>query len=85
MVPDNVHHDGTFWGIGFPVGSATADEAAVDIIQDDLEGRGNAVLHTGLEGFDLAAVADAVVGKMNGKFIKHTRRLNGRRQGRPGF
>jgi hypothetical protein len=75
MVPYNVHHDRAFWGIGFPIGPPAADEAAVDIIEDDLEGRRNAVLETGLEGFDLTAVADAVVCKMNGKFIKHKRRF----------
>jgi hypothetical protein len=75
MVPDYVHHDRTFWGIGFPVGSSPADEPAVDVIKDDLEGCGNAVLHAGLERFDLAVVTNPVEGKMDGKSIEHKMRL----------
>ena len=75
MIPDYVHHDRTFWGIGFPIGSSPADETAIYIIKDDLEGSRNAVLQTGLEGLDLAVIADAVVDKLDGKSIEHTMRL----------
>ena len=73
MVSDNVYHDRAFWGIGFPIGSFAPDEAAVGIVEDDLEGRRNAVLKTGLEGFDLAVIPDAVVCKLDGKSIEHKR------------
>jgi hypothetical protein len=73
MVPDNVHHDRAFWGIGFPIGASAPDEAAVDIVEDDLERGRNAVLQTGLERFDLAAIADAIVGEMNRELIEHKR------------
>ena len=74
MVSDDVHHDRASWGIGFPIGPFAADEPAVDIVEDDLEGRRNAVLETGLERFDLAAIVDTVIGKMNGESIEHKKR-----------
>ena len=76
MVANDVHHDRAFWGIGFPIGSFAPDEAAVGIVEDDLEGRRNAVLKTGLEGFDLAVIPDAVVCKLNRKFIEHKKRFS---------
>jgi hypothetical protein len=78
MVADDIHHDGAFWGIGFPIGPPAPDEATVSIVEDDLEGRRNAVLKTGLEGFDLAVVLFAVVDKMDGKLVEHKMRLNDR-------
>jgi hypothetical protein len=75
MISDNVDHDRTFWGIGFPVGPPSPDISTIGVVQDDLEGRRDAVLDTGLEGLDLAVIADAVVCKLDRKFIEHKKRL----------
>jgi hypothetical protein len=75
MVSDNVDHDGTFWGIGFPVAPPSPDISTIGVVEDDLERRGNAVLDPRGEGFDLAVVADAVVCKLDRKFIEHKMRF----------
>jgi hypothetical protein len=76
MISDDVDHDGTFWGIGFPVGPPSPDISTIGIVQDDLEGRGDAMLDPGLKGFDLAVIADAVVCKLDRKFIEHKKRFS---------
>jgi hypothetical protein len=71
VVTNRVHHDGAFWGIRFPVRSFSFDQSIIYIVQDDLEGGGHPVLKAGLQGPDLAPVLPAIVGKTDGKFIKH--------------
>lgn len=71
MISYDVHHDRAFWGIGFPVGAPSADEATIDVIENDLEGRGNAMLEAGLQGLDLAIIADAIVCELDWKLIEH--------------
>jgi hypothetical protein len=72
VIPNDVHHDRAFRGIRFPVGALSFDEAAIDVVQDDLEGGGDAMLYAGLHRLNLAAVLFAVVVKVDGKFVEHT-------------
>ncbi len=37
VIIDDVHHDRAFWGIRFPAGAFSFDEAAVDVVEDELE------------------------------------------------
>jgi len=81
VITDDVHHDRASWGIRFPVGALSFDEAAVDIVEDDLEGGGDAMLDAGLQGLDLAAVLFAVVAELDGEFVEHAIEF---REGPPG-
>jgi hypothetical protein len=71
MIADDVYHDRAFWGIRFPVRPFSPDKTVVDIVQEYLEGGGDAVLNTGLQGLDEAAVSLAVVIKVDREFIEH--------------
>ena len=71
MVADDVHHDRTFWGIRFPVRTPSFDKTAIDMIEEYLEGSGNAMLDTYLQGLDQAVVLNAVEPEVDGEFIKH--------------
>jgi hypothetical protein len=71
MITYNVHHDRALWGIRFPVRAPSPDEATVGIVEDDLEGGGNAMLNTGLQGLDLATIVLAFEAEIDGEFIKH--------------
>ncbi len=44
VVANDVYHDGAFWGIRFPVSASSFYETAVYVIEENLEGRGDAVL-----------------------------------------
>jgi hypothetical protein len=70
-VTDDVYHDRTFWGIRFPIRPFSPDKAVVDVIQEYLEGGGDAVLEACLEGLDEATVSFAVVIEVDRKFIEH--------------
>jgi hypothetical protein len=72
VIPDNIYHDRAFRGIRFPVGALSFDEAAIGVVEDDLEGGRYAVLYAGLHRLDLAAVLFAVVVEADGKFVEHT-------------
>jgi hypothetical protein len=81
VIADDVDHDRASWGIRFPLGAASFDLAAVDVIEYDLEGGGDAMLDAGLQGLDLAAVLFAVVAELDGEFVEHTIEF---RKGPPG-
>ena len=72
LIADAVDHDGTFWGIRFPVGAPSFDRPIVNIIKKYLEGSGHMVLHAGLERLDLAMVLPAVVIEADRELIEHT-------------
>jgi hypothetical protein len=72
LVTNSVNHEGTFWGISFPVNTFPFDEAAVDMVEKDLEGRWQSVLKPRLQRLDLTAVLFAVVPEGDWKFIEHT-------------
>jgi hypothetical protein len=72
LVTDGINHEGTFWGISFPVNAFSFNEAAVDMVEKDLEGRWESVLKPRLQRLDLTAVLFAVVTEGDWKFIEHT-------------
>jgi hypothetical protein len=71
LVTNSVNQEGTFWGISFPVNTFSFDEAAVDMVEKDLEGRWQSVLKPRLQRLDLTAVFFAVVTEGNWKSIEH--------------
>jgi hypothetical protein len=71
MISDNIHHDGAFWGIRFPVLAFPFDQSAIDIIKEDLEDRRDPVLKAALQGFDLAVIMFAVVVEADRESVKH--------------
>src|ERR1700754_4194263 len=75
VISNYFHHDRTFWGIRFPVGSFSADQTVVNVVQKYLERSRNAVLKTCVEGLDQPAVALAVVIKIDREFIEHKMRF----------
>jgi hypothetical protein len=72
MIAYNIHHDGAFWGIRFPVHPFLFDQPIIDIVQKDLKGSGPPAKSTRFQRFDLAVVFLSIVVKMgNWKFIEH--------------
>ena len=71
MIANNVHHDGAFWGIRFPVHSFLFDQPIIDVVQKDLEGSGPPAKSTRFQRFDLAVVFLSIIVKRNWKFIEH--------------
>jgi hypothetical protein len=71
MIANDVHHDGAFWGIRFPVSTSSFYQTAIYVIQEDLEGCGDTVQEACLEGFYFAVVVNAVIVERDRKFIKH--------------
>ena len=71
LVTNSVNHEGTFWGISFPVYTFSFDEAAVDMVEKDLEGRWQSVLKPRLQRLDLTAVLFAVITESDWKSIEH--------------
>jgi hypothetical protein len=72
LIADAVDHDGTFWGIRFPIGAPSFDRSIVYIIKKHLEGSGHPVLEASLERLYLAVVLPAVVVKTDRESIEHT-------------
>jgi hypothetical protein len=71
LVTNGINHEGTLWGISFPVNTFSFNKAAVDMVKKDLEGRWKPVLKTRLQRLDLAAVLFAVVIESDWKFVEH--------------
>ena len=71
MIAYNIHHDGTFWGIRFPVHPSHFDQPIIDVVQEDLEGSGPPAESARFQRFDLAAIFLSVIVKRNRKLIKH--------------
>ena len=71
VITDNINHDGTFWGIRFPVLSSSFHQAAINVIEEYLENSRDPVLEAALQGFHLAAVVYAVIVKIDRESVKH--------------
>jgi hypothetical protein len=71
LVTNSLNHEGTFWGISFPVNTFSFDEAAINMVKKDLEGRWQSVLKPRLQRLDLTAVLFAVVTEGDWKFVEH--------------
>ena len=71
MIAYNVHHDGTLWGIRFPVHPFHSDQPIIDVVQEDLEGSGPPAESARFQRFNLAVVFLSIIVKRNWKFIEH--------------
>jgi hypothetical protein len=71
MIAYNIHHDGTFWGIRFPVHPSHFYQPIIDVVQEDLEGSGPPAESARFQRFDLATIFLSIVVKRNGKLIEH--------------
>jgi len=75
LIAYDVHQDSAFWGIRFPFRASSFDEAAVGIIEDDLEGGWNTVLKTGLQGPYFSSVGFPIKVEMDWELIEHIPRF----------
>ena len=71
VITDNVNHDGTFWGLRFPVLSSSFHQAAINVIEEHLENSRDPVLKAALQRFDLAVVVYTVIVKIDRESVKH--------------
>ena len=71
MITDNIDHDGTFWGIRFPVVTLSFYQSKIDIVKEYLEGSRLAVLKPGLQRPYLTEILTSVVCEPDGKLIEH--------------
>jgi hypothetical protein len=71
MIAYNIHHDGTLWGIRFPVHPFHFDQPIVYVVQKDLEGSRPPAESSRQQRFDLAMIFLSIVVKRYGKLIEH--------------
>jgi hypothetical protein len=76
MIAYNIHHNGAFWGIRFPVHPSHSDQPIIDVVQNDLEGSRPPAESARFKRFDLATIFLSIVVKRNGKLIEHMIGIN---------